>query len=463
MTRLKKISIEHYKWFFEEQSVEFWIPDWINIWSWLTVITWPNNTWKTSLIEALLIWENNKKFFDEDCHQNCEPIIKFLLDNWNEIIHTRHNWWAQINIEWNNPLKIAPIFSRRHRNIESWASYTRNEQYFNQSKGKQNIRENSTQDLIPLLKKIDTSETREYFDILLKQILPNISWWSIWSTHHWDYIKYSTNNISHNSSSLGDWVLSVFVICANLVSCEDMDLIIIDEPELSLHPQAQKRLANVLAEISKQKQIIICTHSPYFINWKNLINWAKFVRLNKINDSKCTTHSLWNCRNYIITEWAIHDRHKPYTLEDIAAKEIMFSERILFVEGQEDVWLINKYCDWNFVFNFDIFWFWAWGWWRFRAFLRMCKDLGIEKVWVLYDWDVSEDEVNNIRSEFSEEWYEIKQLSTNDIRDKEPIYNQDGSKRCPEKKWIFDAWWNIKPSKKDEFDGIINSFIEYFS
>jgi predicted ATPase len=40
---------------------------------------------------------------------------------------------------------------------------------------------------------------------------------------------------------------------------------LLDEPELHLHPKAQERLAELLIEESKTKQIFISTHSPYLI------------------------------------------------------------------------------------------------------------------------------------------------------------------------------------------------------
>jgi predicted ATP-dependent endonuclease of OLD family len=41
-------------------------------------------------------------------------------------------------------------------------------------------------------------------------------------------------------------------------------LILIDEPELHLHPQLQEILINYLISLSPNKQIVISTHSPYF-------------------------------------------------------------------------------------------------------------------------------------------------------------------------------------------------------
>lgn len=56
----------------------------------------------------------------------------------------------------------------------------------------------------------------------------------------------------------------------------------IDEPEISLHPRAQKLLINALQEISKHQQIFISTHSPYVIsNFKS--SEIKLLMIEKEN------------------------------------------------------------------------------------------------------------------------------------------------------------------------------------
>lgn len=42
-------------------------------------------------------------------------------------------------------------------------------------------------------------------------------------------------------------------------------IILIDEPELSLHPKWQERIIKVYERIGKNNQIIIATHSPHIL------------------------------------------------------------------------------------------------------------------------------------------------------------------------------------------------------
>src|SRR3989304_6691629 len=74
---LKKLKISHYKGFFEEQEIKFSVPDGSKTGSGLTVIVGPNNTGKTTIIEALLLSQNtgSKRFKESERHQRNDPII----------------------------------------------------------------------------------------------------------------------------------------------------------------------------------------------------------------------------------------------------------------------------------------------------------------------------------------------------------------------------------------------------
>ena len=58
-------------------------------------------------------------------------------------------------------------------------------------------------------------------------------------------------------------------------------LLIIDEPELHLHPQKQKEFLDFIEAVSYdfRLQIILATHSPLMINEKNIKNVYRFHRV----------------------------------------------------------------------------------------------------------------------------------------------------------------------------------------
>lgn len=471
------MSIEHYKWFFEEQSMPFWIPDGIKKWSWLTIITWPNNTWKTTIIEALLIhtteenywwYGKDSKFQTSERHEWFAPMITITFDNWVEdyVTYTNIDNGSQVkkvDNEKNHWLKFSVIQSRRY-----WTHKTGNQHYnrenFDSNTRFIEMRNPVNIDTAAVLTQINKdSDLKHQFDKLLSKIIPNLTTRTIDTDDDWnDYIKYNTWwGFSHNSWLLWDWIISIFRICAQLILI-DNSILIIDEPELSLHPQAQKKLSDLLSEEAKDRQIIICTHSPYFVKWNDFINWAKFIRLNKYNDTKCSISFLDNRKDYLSFLWRnILEYQKPQLL-DVVSKEIMFSEHVLFVEWPEDVWLLKKFSkEKDIELKFDIFWYWVWWYSNMKFFLEIAHDLWLEKVWILYDnWPDTTTDLQNFSLIY--QTYHFEKLETDDIRDKPIRYNENWIER-EAKVWIFDAHWDIKEEYEDYLEKILIWFNSYFN
>ncbi|HCP1849352.1 TPA: AAA family ATPase, partial [Escherichia coli] len=74
--------------------------------------------------------------------------------------------------------------------------------------------------------------------------------------------KVTSGNIASGIKSLG--ILDMLVKCGAAV---DNSLLIIDEPEVNLHPKWQVFYAEIICElVSMGVDIIITTHSPYIID-----------------------------------------------------------------------------------------------------------------------------------------------------------------------------------------------------
>ncbi len=65
----------------------------------------------------------------------------------------------------------------------------------------------------------------------------------------------------------GSGEIAVVKLVSSLLEAEDYSLVLLDEPEVSLHPGAQKRLLSFLLDQMKEKkhQVIVSTHSPSFV------------------------------------------------------------------------------------------------------------------------------------------------------------------------------------------------------
>jgi predicted ATPase len=71
-------------------------------------------------------------------------------------------------------------------------------------------------------------------------------------------------NVNSNLAGLGS--RQILSIISQIFWCEPNDTILIEEPEISLHPENQVLLHQLFSEaVSEGKQIICSTHSPFFI------------------------------------------------------------------------------------------------------------------------------------------------------------------------------------------------------
>ena len=474
MPQLKTLKIEHYKGFYDKETIEFAVPDGKTPGSGLTLIVGPNNAGKTTLLEALLLGESGaspgtqeKRFRASERHPQSQPMITI-----NESVYSNAGGGAvirSINQSEHHGIDFKVVQSRRlwdhtldtSLGYEDFVTITR----------QQDMRGTTiSTDTAAALKDINEDQTmKDQFNFLMKRIIPDFADWTIDSDDQGYYVKYLAKNSEHGANLLGEGVMSAFHICIHLLSDDKEGVLVIDEPELSLHPTAQKSLSSILSEMSENKQIILCTHSPYFVNWKDFVGGAHFIRLNKSKNKGCAISELSKEKKYLNLISKSFDRWKIPHFLDVAAKEVLFAEKVLFVEGQEDVGLIRKWAaDEDISLPFDIFGYGVDGYGNIRSFLQMAKDLGIEKVGALYDSGEYED------ASFEEDQYKfssflLKKLPTEDIRDKKPKVDCTcGNCTCDikdkkTKEGCFDTKGNLKVKWQKEFIDIINEFIGHFN
>lgn len=107
-------------------------------------------------------------------------------------------------------------------------------------------------------------------------------------------------------------------------------LLLFEEPELFLHPEAQRILFDALGVFSNKNQVIITTHSPLFLSPKSL---ATFVRLSKIKNEgvgKPFTKAL----HVDLTNVKPKDEFQIICFENNSAA--FFAKKIVLVEGDSD-------------------------------------------------------------------------------------------------------------------------------
>lgn len=80
-------------------------------------------------------------------------------------------------------------------------------------------------------------------------------------------IRLKQKNINYSEAFAGSGETAIVILVHKIFNAPDESLILLDEPETSLHSGAQKRLMSFLLEqcIKKKHQVVISTHSPFLI------------------------------------------------------------------------------------------------------------------------------------------------------------------------------------------------------
>lgn len=204
------------------------------------------------------------------------------------------------------------------------------------------ILENFSQDQV--LNKQELKNTLEGlqqsdFFISLKYIIQKF----LWKTLMIDYI----NGMIHIHltdltgrviyfDELSSWELSLLTIIFWLYGNDLKEgFLIINEPELHLHPQIQKELAHTLEQISEniQSQILLSTNSSLFINESNITNVYRVYR-NELGESKIISPKI---------NVDYDDATLIHMLKFENLSKIFFVNKIILVEWDTDAYFFSFY------------------------------------------------------------------------------------------------------------------------
>jgi len=152
-------------------------------------------------------------------------------------------------------------------------------------------------------------------------------------------LKYKTKNISYSEAYAGSGETALAKLVHDLVNTENYSLILLDEPETSLHPSAQKRLLDFILEQIKRKklQVVISTHSPDIIEGmpkesiKILYEHSETGKIKIIED-------VYSENAFIHIGRSFSDK-KIIIVEDVLAKMIV--ERVIEELGDEQIFEVR--------------------------------------------------------------------------------------------------------------------------
>ena len=424
---ISKFEVKSFRCFIKKQTLSFAIPKNKKVGSGLTFLVGENNSGKTSLLEAMKFSaaDNNIDSSTLRSSDILNSSIRFAFYDMNSkvvqqlsLLHKDACVLKNTGANLSNP----PIFipSRRYWSPQVLNQYPSNQptpfSHRNTSLRRQ-INDGAFNDstIADYFNKIQLdNRKRNKFLKLMRSVFPNFQ---SFTTEHEDriYITYKTtdNQIQHRVDFLGDGVSSVMLILAYLMNSNNKSMLVIDEPELSLHPTAQKRLIKLLAKQSYKRQILIATHSPYMVDWEYIKNGARVNRL--VHDGK--ESNIYKLQEYSIYQKLVHadNWHHPFN-SNIMAKEIFFSDKILFTEGKDDACLLSN--DGQLDDDINIFSYGVGGCESFKLALTLADDIGIQKAAVIIDGGERESKIaKQLEKDFGK--YLIVQWNKHDIRDKD--------------------------------------------
>jgi energy-coupling factor transporter ATP-binding protein EcfA2 len=187
----------------------------------------------------------------------------------------------------------------------------------------------------------EIQSNRAAFDAVMANVVDPVPNWTIDQEDggKW-FLKLTRGRVVHTSEGLGERLVSLIYIIDALYDSEPGHTIVIDEPELSLHPALQRKLARLFEVYARDRQIVLATHSPYFVNLPALANGAKIARVHLTENG-----SVISCLSTETSQTIAgipNDQNNPHVL-GLNAQEVFFlDDKVVLLEGQEDVVFLSR-------------------------------------------------------------------------------------------------------------------------
>ena len=293
---------------------------------------------------------------------NLQDFDEYVFKNKNEI---------NPNLEWYYRClqKIRSIIKKRTQNDIEWVH------------ADENIYEDSRE------KRLYNSDFRKQLSRLVKRFINKtlsieyVQWW----------INFLLKNPEGDPCYFDDlwmWQQSLLLIIFSLIG-NDLEnwFMIIDEPELHIHPQLQKEISVLFNQLSEKygTQFFLSTYSALFINEENITNVYRFSK-----DYWWTKIFTPNIRIASDDAWLVH------LLRYENLSKIFFVNKIIMVEWDSDSYFFShylkrlqkqpwrEYITWTYeIININ----WKWSYKSWHRFLN--------KFWIdnyfIWDWDNTVD------------------------------------------------------------------------
>lgn len=117
-------------------------------------------------------------------------------------------------------------------------------------------------------------------------------------------------------------------------------ILAVEEPELYLHPNGQRKMLKVLNEIAKTDQVIACTHSNFFVDmfdYKNIVIVSS--KDNKLTETYQFIGDIFEAEESVERK-RLRKIFRYLSLFDLARSEMFFAKKVVLVEGDTEKFII---------------------------------------------------------------------------------------------------------------------------
>ena len=267
----------------------------------------------------------------------------------------------------------------------------------------------------------DASKKAKDFNKIFWKVLGKKLEWTIDQSDTQNYyVKIKKDdNVFHNSDGLGEGIVSLLFIVDAIFEAKSDELIVIDEPELSLHPQLQARLLEEILETTRKIQVVISTHSPNMISIDAAGNGGVIARIYEKDKSSMISCIDDKCRKYF--KAYMGNINNPHIIGNDARACFFAEDGYIITEGQEDVKLYPKILnELNIEGYIPFFGFGAGGASSIEQIAYILKCLGFSRIGAIFDGDKQKDYEKFVQT-YSDCDYKAWIIPADDIRNKRAI------------------------------------------
>lgn len=416
---LKSISVFGLRGFATRQSLALAQPNG-EAGSGLTVLVGPNNAGKSTVVEALRAFSATEpqSFTEGKRNRIAGDRVQLTVEHEDgTLTELRTVATGGSETEWHpsyQPAQILALPSRRHFNPYFSRSTLQRDQYARHVAG-------STSRGAPLegfsYRLFEIQHNRGGFDAVLSKVLNPVPSWAIDQADSGQYyLKFTSGGLAHSSEGMGEGLVSLLILVDALYDSTPGDTVVVDEPELSLHPAFQRRVSALFAEYAATRQIIVSTHSPYFLDLNALKSGGRVARVHFGVDGSQVSQLSPETAGLLVR--LLRDTRNPHVLGLDAREAFFLDERVILVEGQDDVVHYGAIAQQLGIKLQGTFFGWGVGGAdKMPLITKVLSELGFQLVAGILDSDRAHLAIQ-LNTEFPQ--YKFAAIPAQDVRTKEP-------------------------------------------